>query len=188
VLRVRDGEPDVAACGAALDLALVDRFDTVRDCELVDRARSDRPARGKAAVVRPTGGEAAFRLPGANRFVPLQESLRVPIGSSVDARAGAVRLRTASARTRAGQVAARAEPVRRLWGRIGKRRGKFRTRGKYSSGVVRGTVWLTEDRCDGTLTRVASGTVRVHDFARRRVIVVRAGERYLARAPADPSR
>ena len=36
-----------------------------------------------------------------------------------------------------------------LWGN-GK--GKFRTSGKYSSATVRGTIWLTQDRCDGTLT------------------------------------
>jgi hypothetical protein len=29
---------------------------------------------------------------------------------------------------------------------------------------VRGTRWLTEDRCDGTLTRVVRGTVEVEDF------------------------
>ena len=44
--------------------------------------------------------------------------------------------------------------VRRLWG-SGK--GKFRTRGRYSSATVRGTVWKTEDRCDGTLTPGAGG-------------------------------
>jgi hypothetical protein len=29
---------------------------------------------------------------------------------------------------------------------------------------VRGTRWLTEDRCDGTLTKVVRGTVEVDDF------------------------
>jgi hypothetical protein len=73
----------------------------------------------------------------------------------------------------------RGEPVRRVWGRG---RGRYRTRGRYSSGVVRGTTWLTEDRCDGTLTRVVTGTVVVRDFGLRRTVVVRAGEQYLARA------
>jgi Ca2+-binding RTX toxin-like protein len=72
-------------------------------------------------------------------------------------------------------------PGTRLWGRVGKKRGRYRTRGNHSSGTVRGTVWLTEDRCDGTLTRVVSGTVAVRDFALRRTVLVRAGESYLAR-------
>ncbi|HEV2902289.1 MAG TPA: hypothetical protein VGW30_03415, partial [Gaiellaceae bacterium] len=68
-------------------------------------------------------------------------------------------------------------PVRRLWG-SGK--GKFRTRGSYSSATVRGTIWKTEDRCDGTLTQVREGSVTLRDFGRRRDIVVRAGKSYLA--------
>jgi hypothetical protein len=64
-------------------------------------------------------------------------------------------------------------------------RGRFRTRGRNSSATVRGTVWETVDRCDGTLTRVTRGRVAVRDFRRRRTIVVRAGKRYLARAPGS---
>ena len=45
-----------------------------------------------------------------------------------------------------------------LWGN-GK--GKFRTSGKYSSATVRGTIWLVQDRCEGTLTKVSRGTVQV---------------------------
>jgi hypothetical protein len=66
-----------------------------------------------------------------------------------------------------------------LWGN-GK--GKFRTNGKYSSATVRGTIWLTRDRCDGTLTTVKRGTVSVRDFKRRRTVSVKAGHSYLARA------
>jgi len=54
--------------------------------------------------------------------------------------------------------------VRRLWG-DGK--GRFRTRGRYSAATVRGTRWLTEDLCDGTLTRVSRGEVEVEDFTER---------------------
>ena len=72
-----------------------------------------------------------------------------------------------------------------LWGN-GK--GKFRTNGKYSSATVRGTIWLTQDRCDGTLTTVKRGTVSVRDFKRRKTVSVKAGHSYLARAraPARP--
>jgi Ca2+-binding RTX toxin-like protein len=49
------------------------------------------------------------------------------------------------------RFAADGKPRRHLWGR--ERRGKFRTRGRWSSGAVRGTTWLTRDTCAGTLTR-----------------------------------
>jgi dipeptidyl aminopeptidase/acylaminoacyl peptidase len=68
---------------------------------------------------------------------------------------------------------------RRLWGN-GK--GKFRTKGRFASAAVRGTVWLTEDRCDGTLISVRQGRVQVTDFVRNRRITLRAGQSYLARA------
>jgi ferric-dicitrate binding protein FerR (iron transport regulator) len=66
-----------------------------------------------------------------------------------------------------------------LWGN-GK--GKFRTKGRFASAAVRGTVWLTEDRCDGTLISVRQGRVQVTDFVRNRRITLRAGQSYLARA------
>jgi sugar lactone lactonase YvrE len=71
--------------------------------------------------------------------------------------------------------------VRRLRSRV---TGRFRTRGRYSAATVRGTTWLTTDRCDGTLTRVSRGRVVVRDFRRRKNITLRAGKSYLARAPA----
>ena len=60
--------------------------------------------------------------------------------------------------------------------------GRFRTTGRYSAGTVRGTIWDTTDRCDGTLTVVHRGTVDVNDFGRRKIIAVHAGHSYLARA------
>ncbi|MDA0181839.1 right-handed parallel beta-helix repeat-containing protein [Solirubrobacter phytolaccae] len=73
-------------------------------------------------------------------------------------------------------AAAKKAKKRKLWG-DGK--GAFRTSGKYSAATVRGTKWLVEDSCAGTLTRVAQGSVRVTHG--KRTIVVRAGKRYLAR-------
>ena len=40
--------------------------------------------------------------------------------------------------------------IRRLWGKD--RGSRFRTHGRDSVATVRGTRWLTTDRCDGTLT------------------------------------
>jgi hypothetical protein len=67
----------------------------------------------------------------------------------------------------------------KLWG-SGK--GKFRTGGKYSSATVRGTIWLVEDRCEGTFTKVRRGTVQVRDLRRNTTVTVKAGHTYLARA------
>jgi 6-phosphogluconolactonase (cycloisomerase 2 family) len=69
---------------------------------------------------------------------------------------------------------------RKLWGNGN---GRYRTQGRYSSSAVRGTRWLTQDTCEGTLTVVRRGRVVVRDFVRDTRTVVRAGERYLAEAP-----
>jgi hypothetical protein len=66
---------------------------------------------------------------------------------------------------------------RKLWGNG---RGRFRTRGRYSSGAVRGTRWLVQDSCRGTLTVVRRGRVAVRDFTRELTTVLEKGERYLA--------
>ena len=78
-----------------------------------------------------------------------------------------------SARSRSKRV------VSRLWGNG---RGRFRTRGRQSAATVRGTIWLTEERCNGTLTRVTRGSVSVRDTRARKTVIVRAGRSYLARA------
>jgi hypothetical protein len=61
--------------------------------------------------------------------------------------------------------------------------GMFATQGKYAAGTVRGTVWTTTDRCDGTIIAVRRGTVSVTDLTTRKVILVHAGQQYFARAP-----
>jgi hypothetical protein len=73
-------------------------------------------------------------------------------------------------------AAAKKPKKRKLWGN-GK--GSFRTTGRHSAATVRGTKWLVEDSCKGTLTRVTQGSVSVRH--RGRTIIVRAGKRYLAK-------
>ena len=68
---------------------------------------------------------------------------------------------------------------RRLWGNG---HGRFRTRGRHGTATVRGTHWMTEDRCDGTLVRVKRGLVEVRDLERRRTVMVGAGEQYFAKS------
>lgn len=80
---------------------------------------------------------------------------------------------------RSANAAAAKPPPRRLWGNA---KGGFRTRGRFAAATVRGTLWLTEDRCDGTLVRVRSGRVEVLDQVRKRRVTLRAGQSYLARA------
>ena len=70
-------------------------------------------------------------------------------------------------------------PPRVLWGHD--RHGRFRTRASNSVITVRGTTWYVADRCDGTLTRVTSGSVSVRDLGRQRTVVVQSGHSYLAR-------
>ncbi len=159
------------------------------------------PERGVAIVVEPVRGEVQVHGPGTHRYEELAAARRLPVGSTIDAQEGAVRLTVAAGdddvtwsavfsdgkftvtQPRTGAPVAslrltgprfadvcesqataarkKRKRVRRLWG---DGHGRFRTVGHYSAGTVRGTRWLTEDRCDGTLTKVVRGTVEVEDF------------------------
>ena len=68
--------------------------------------------------------------------------------------AHAGRASSAARAAASANAAAKKKKKRQLWG-DGK--GKFRTTGQFSSATVRGTKWLVEDRCDGTLTQVKRG-------------------------------
>ena len=89
----------------------------------------------------------------------------------VDHRADAVRpARPVQGKGKAS-AAAKKPKTRKLWG-DGK--GQFRTRGQYSAATIRGTKWLVQDSCAGTLTKVASGVVSVRDTVRGKTILLRA--------------
>jgi hypothetical protein len=62
--------------------------------------------------------------------------------------------------------------------------GRFETVGRFAAATVRGTVWLTEDYCDGTLVRVRAGVVSVEDLVTHATVTVGAGHSFFARAPA----
>jgi hypothetical protein len=158
------------------------------------------PEQGRFVVLEPVGGDVEVRPANATRYRDLEARTRFPVGVTVDAQEGAVRLivsrgdgkgvsravfsqgKFTVTQDREGDPLAtlrltgpsyaevcdgatasakRRKRVRRLWG-DGK--GSFRTSGRYSAATVRGTKWLTEDRCDGTITRVVRGEVRVDDF------------------------
>ncbi|MEA2177088.1 MAG: hypothetical protein QOG77_385 [Solirubrobacteraceae bacterium] len=89
--------------------------------------------------------------------------------------------RPATARAAASRDTRRGAPRRSLWAKDDS--GRFRTRGRHAVATVRGTEWTTTDTCKGTTTRVREGAVTVRDTVLERVVLVRAGESYLARAP-----
>ena len=109
-------------------------------------------------------------------FLPCGGRKRGTRAKAGPAVAGGLRAQSAAGRKQSKRK------VRHLWGRGN---GSFRTGGKRSAATVRGTWWLVEDRCDGTVTRVKTGRVDVRDFRLRKTIRLRAGKRslYLAKAP-----
>jgi hypothetical protein len=64
----------------------------------------------------------------------------------------------------------------------GSGKGAYRTIGGASTTQTTDATWIVQDRCDGTLTQIGRGTARVYDAARRKTVVVRSGQAYLARA------
>jgi hypothetical protein len=68
--------------------------------------------------------------------------------------------------------------VRSLWS--SDNHGRYTTEGNDSVATVQGTVWLTEDRCDGTLTAVRRGAVLVTDKITHRSVRVTTGHSFLA--------
>jgi hypothetical protein len=168
----------------------------------------------KDVVIKPVSGRVRVRLPGTGQFVDLASAQDVPLGSTIDVKAGRLQLSSAPKknarpqtatffagvfkvtqprritelrlsealapckRGKASTAAKRKPKTRRLWG---SGRGAFRTSGRYSAATVRGTKWLVQDSCAGTLTRVTQGAVSVRDNVLHKTIVVRAGHRYLAK-------
>jgi len=71
-------------------------------------------------------------------------------------------------------------PVRKLWA---SGHGSYSTKGNYAAGAVLGTVWLTEDFCNGTYIHVATDSVEVTNLVTHRRFKVKAGHSYFAKAP-----
>jgi hypothetical protein len=74
-------------------------------------------------------------------------------------------------------LARRRRRTRRLWGNG---HGNFRTVGTDASATVRGTEWLTQDSCAGTLIHVTRGVVSVDDFPHHRTFLLRAPHSFIA--------
>ena len=85
-------------------------------------------------------------------------------------------------RTTSGAGAApkpKPKTVRHVWGNA---KGNFRTKGRYASATVRGTLWRTDDLCNGTLVHVNRGIVDVFDLVLHKHFLVRPGKSHLALA------
>ena len=150
------------------------------------------------SIVDVTNGTVAITTTGANKtiqtsrffsgvFQLLQDKSKRPV---TEARLYGGNFKKACPKARRGSVSAtgsaKKKVVRALWG-SGK--GKFRTKGRYSSAAIRGTEWLTQDRCDGTNVRVKQGVVTVRDLVKRKNVIVRAPKSYFAAAkPAKKKR
>jgi hypothetical protein len=66
----------------------------------------------------------------------------------------------------------------KLWG---SGHGSFKTEGNQGSATVRGTIWLVEDRCDGsTFFKTKRGVVTVNDFFAHKTLSLPAGKTYVA--------
>jgi hypothetical protein len=176
---------------------------------------SPEPVQGQTVVAGAVGG-GTVRIKGRDgRFRVLGANESIPLGSTVDATKGRVRLTSAAgggqtqtadfykgafvvtqtkgkkpitqlklsgalscSKKGKASAAAKKKKVRRLWG-DGK--GRFRTRGRNAAATVRGTKWLTEDRCDRTRISVRRGTVSVRDFIKKKTKIIKAGGSYTAR-------
>ena len=165
------------------------------------------PVPGKTVVGAPVSGKVLVKVPGKG-FVELDATQSIPLGSTIDTKRGTISLTAKTGQTatfhdgifkitqtktttdltltealakcpkQGAHAAAKKPRTRKLWGNGS---GSFRTRGQYSAATVRGTEWLVQDSCTGTLTRVKKGVVAVRDNVKRKTIVLRAGRSYTAR-------
>src|SRR3954451_17761331 len=171
------------------------------------------PELAKSVDASVVSGVVLIKLPGSNNFVPLAHDSNIPVGATVDATKGRVRILTAvpggktqsadffqgvfavtQAKTglatmalaagnfgvcgKSARVAgaAKVKVVRKLWA-AGK--GKFQTKGKYATAAIRGTTWLTQDQCNGTLVRVTQGKVLVRALKGHASRVLTKGQSFL---------
>ena len=79
-------------------------------------------------------------------------------------------------------MAAKRRKSRRLW--VNTRTKRYRTKGRYATGTVRGTRWLTSDGCRSTRIAVSRGVVTVRDLVRKRNRAVRPGPQLHGARPA----
>jgi hypothetical protein len=170
------------------------------------------PAAGKFVGASVVSGDVSIRIPPSNGFVPLRPGDVVPVGSTIDATKGRVKITIAlpngklqstdfysgvfrvtqkksglatmvlvgggnAGSVRAAAAAKAKKVIRQLWA---SGTGRFATKGKYAAATIRGTTWLTIDRSDATVIKVTAGKVVVRDFKKKRNVVIKKGQQYVA--------
>jgi hypothetical protein len=205
--RFIDVRIDITRVEGSYNDGYVDNVSVTLASTTVSPSPAPAPVPGKTVVVAPVSGKVLVKRPGAAGFVEVGAAQGIPLGSTLDTTHGVIELTArpgetarfydgvfkvtqsgkttdltlnqplAACKSRARAAAAKPK-TRKLWG---DGTGSFRTRGQYSSATVRGTKWLVQDSCAGTLTKVAKGVVSVRDEVKRRTVVVRAGKSYTAR-------
>ncbi|MGH3369107.1 MAG: InlB B-repeat-containing protein, partial [Nocardioidaceae bacterium] len=162
-----------------------------------------------------TPGRAARAAQAADEaddlpFFPLDKRQAMPVGSTIDATAGALRLTVRNARGRQEQIDLSGGMFVFRQAAKGRRRGRtflelpdpcaapgntggsqrleasggggFLIRSRFSESTTRRATWTTENRCDGTKTKVSKGMVIVRDLKKKRAVTLRAGHSHTARA------
>jgi hypothetical protein len=124
-------------------------------------------ANGKGGFDSADFYQGVFRITQLKAKVPIAELTLV--GSSFK--------KCPRARTVRAAAVKKGKSIRHLWGDGS---GAFRTKGRFASATIRGTRWLTDDRCNGTLVRVAAGAVTVRDLKKRKSLALKAPKSYFA--------
>jgi hypothetical protein len=131
-------------------------------------------SRPGAPVAQSKLSAAIFKIK-QRRTIQIRHGKRVP--APVDIALGTPPTAvTAAGCRRPGEGAPGKGIVRTLSGTATK--GTFRTLGRASTTVARNATWVVTDRCDGTLTEVGRGKVKVIDPVRRRTAHLGPGEAY----------
>lgn len=132
-------------------------------------------SRGRVALTSPDGSKGTFYQ---GRFKVLHKSERRITYTVLALSGGNFKVCTARKPSALGKKKPPPKTVRHVWGNA---KGHFRTNGRYAAATVRGTLWETRDRCDGTLVVVRRGTVQVTDQVKHKNVFVHAGRSYLAK-------
>jgi hypothetical protein len=134
-------------------------------------------------------GQAAFKITQLKRFTSLKlvgNFFPVTAGASA---AGANAVTSGRLRRKCRKAAFRAthrKKCRRvLWGSGS---GSYSTSGSYSSGSLRGTKWRTVDFVDKTITFVKRGRVRVFDCSKKKKVLLKKGDKYVAKKNPNAKR
>lgn len=126
-------------------------------------------ADGRGSVQRAEFYDGTFRITQNRRTALATMTL---VGKLSCPRSKARRSVIATGRP-AAKRKARPLRTRRVWG---KGKGRFRIDGRRATASVKGTTWLVEDHCTGTLVRVTDGKITVRDKVRRKTLTLRAGQ------------